>query len=241
MNKTLLVLTAVVASSAFAQDAATNPPPPPPPAPIEAAPPADAPMTDPGGRVRWGVGANIGWHIPSMFTIGAEGRVGYVFSNLFNAYLIGGGVAGFGFGGSANSTGGSVSVSAVSYWFLGAIAEVMFGNIFYVGAGPVVAGGGFATVGLSASTEAGAISTVTHSGVAPGFDVRLGLGFGSQKGPPSFRRGGFNLGISVMTLFRPNSVVARLEGSSGGGSATVTTNELFVTAAPMLTLGYDAR
>lgn len=240
MNKTLL-LTALVATSALAQDAA-QPPPPPAPAPVANAP-ADAPMEDQGGRVRWGVSANIGWHIPSMFTIGGEGRIGYVFSNLFNAYLIGGGVGGFGFGGSVNSggTGGSVSVSAVSYWYLGAIAELMFGNIFYVGGGPVLASGGFATVGLAASNTAGAISTVTHSGFAPGLDLRLGLGFGGQKGPPSFRRGGFNLGLSVLTLFRPGSVVTRLEGGTGGGSATVTTNELFVTAAPMLTLGYDAR
>lgn len=238
MNK--LILAAALASTvAFAQE--TPPPPPPPPA-ATAAPVAEAPMEDPGGRVRGGISGNIGWHIPSMFTIGVEGRVGYVISNMFNAYLIGGYTAGFGFGVSASATGGSVSASAVGYGYLGAIAEFVFGNLFYVGAGPAVAIGGFGSAGISAGTSgSGAISAVAHSGAAPGLDVRLGLHFGKKKGPPTFGRSGFNLGLDVLTLLRPGTAVTRLQADASGAQISVTTNELYVTAAPMLTLGFDWR
>jgi hypothetical protein len=160
---------------------------------------------------------------------------------MFSLYAIGGAVGGFGFGGSVTSGGASASVSGVSYWYLGAIAELMFGNIFYVGGGPVVANSGFTIVGVSAGNQSGSISALNHTGFAPGFDLRLGLGLGGQKGPPTFRRGGFNIGISVLTLFRPNTVVTRLSGDSMGGNIEVNTNELYVTAAPMLMLGYDGR
>ena len=95
MNKTLL-LTALVSASALAQEAPPPSPPPEPP-PAAPAPPPDAPVampmdTDPGGRVRWGVSGNLGWHLPqSAFTFGGEGRIGYQITNMLGAYAIVGG------------------------------------------------------------------------------------------------------------------------------------------------------
>lgn len=185
--KRLMLVAALASTAAFAQE---TPPPPPPPQPVVQAAPAE-PLEDQGGRVRGGVSGNLGWHIPSMFTFGAEGRVGYVVSNMFNVYAIGGFTVGFGFGVSGNSMGGSASVSGVSYGYLGAIAEFVFGNLFYVGVGPAVAFGGFGSAGVSVGTGgSGSISAVAHAGPAPGLDARLGLHFGRKKGPPSFSRSG---------------------------------------------------
>lgn len=246
MKKTI-VLAALVSSAAFAQE---TPPPPPPPAPAAAvapAPmPADAPMEDTGGRVRWGLNANIGWHAPSpAFTLGGEGKIGYVFSNLFNAYAVIGGTFGIGFGVNTSIPGAATaSITAISYYYFGAIAELMFGNLFYVGAGPIFASGGYAGVTAGADSSGVAeVSTITSAGFKPGVDLRLGLGFGRPKGPPSFRRGGFNLGLDAMMLFHPNSLITtvKADGPNGSAGASVTTNGLTVSVVPMLTLGYESR
>ncbi len=247
MTKTLL-LTALVSASVFAQDLSAPPPPPPQPPPA-AAPgspvrPMDSPMLeeDPGGRIRWGVSGNLGWYMPyPAFTLGAEGRIGYQVSNIFSAYAIVGVTGGFGFGGSVTSTGGSASVTGISYVYFGAIAEAMFADIFYVGGGPVIATGGLGIAGISASSNGGTITALAHGGAMPGLDLRLGLGLGRPHGAPSFRRGGFNLGLNVLMLLHPDTVVTRVTGDSMGGSVNVKTNELIFTATPMVQLGYDWR
>ena len=247
MYKTLL-LTALVSASVFAQE--LSPPPPPPPQPPPATSPgrpvrpADSPMfeEDPGGRIRWGVSGNLGWYMPyPAFTFGAEGRIGYQVSNIFSAYAIFGATAGFGFSANANSTGGSGSISGLSYVYFGAIAEAMFADIFYVGGGPVIATGGLGILGVSAGTNSGSVSALAHVGAMPGFDLRLGLGLGQPHGSPTFRRGGFNLGLNVLMLLHPDTVVTRFTGNSMGGNGTVNTNELIFTATPMVQLGYDWR
>lgn len=245
MNKTLL-LTALVSASAFAQE--SPPPPPPPPQPVDVAPPTrpmDSPMVeeDPGGRVRWGVSGNLGWHIPqSAFTFGAEGRIGYQISNIIGAYAIVGGTVGLGIGGSGSATGASVSITALSYYYFGAIAEFMFGNLFYVGGGPVLANGGLAGFTANGGTTGGGFTTVADGGLMPGLDLRLGLGLGRQNPAPSFRRGGFNLGFNALILLHPDTVVGRAQAdSSGNVGVEVKTNELTVTVTPMLMLGYDSR
>lgn len=238
--KTTLLLTALVSASAFAQEA--PPPPPPPPAPVA---PVSAPMveTDPGGRVRWGISANVGWFIPHpAFTFGGEGRIGYQVSNMFSAFLIGGGVAGFGGGANAGAGGGSVWAIGVGYAYVGAVAELMLADIFYVGGGPVVGFGGYGLAGVAASTAgAASVTAAAAGGAAPGLDVRLGLGFGGSRGPPSFRRGGFNLGLTGKMLFHTNTAVTRVDASAGGAGVNVTTNELTVSFTPMVTFGYDGR
>lgn len=198
---------------------------------------------DPGGRVRWGVSGNLGWHLPqSAFTFGAEGRIGYQITNMLGAYAIVGGTVGLGIGGSASSTGASVSVTAVSYYYFGAIFEAMFADLFYVGGGPVLANGALAGVSASGGTSGAGVTTVVDTGLMPGIDLRLGLGLGRPNPAPSFRRGGFNLGLNALVLFHPDTLVGRATAdSSGNVGAEVKTNELTVTVTPMLMLGYDSR
>lgn len=247
MTKTLL-LTALVSASAFAQEA-SSPPPPPPPQPVAAPAPmraADSPMEeDPGGRVRWGVSGNLGWHIPTpAFTFGAEGHIGYQISNMFSAYAIVGGTVGLGFGVSANGiTGASVSLTAISYYYFGAIAELMLGNLFYVGAGPVIANGAYVSGLVGASADGRAeVKNIVAAGLKPGLDIRLGLGLGRTNPAPSFRRGGFNLGLDAMILFHPNSIITTVTADANGNAgAGVTTNGLTASVVPMLTLGYESR
>ena len=243
MNKSLLLTVALVSASAFAQETA---PPPPPPQPI-ASPvrPVDSPMVeeDPGGRIRWGVSGDFGWHIPqSAFTFGAEGRIGYQISNMISAFAIAGFTVGLGIGGSGTSTSASVSLTALSYYYFGAVAEFMLGNLFYFGGGPVLANGALAGITANGGTNGGGFTTVADAGLMPGLDLRLGLGLGRQAGAPSFRRGGFNLGVNMLLLLHPDTVVGRAQTDSmGNTSAEVKTNELIVTATPMIMLGYDAR
>lgn len=244
MNNTIL-LTALVSASAFAQE--VTPPPPPPPAPLTATP-ADAPLVDeedPGGRVRWGVSGNLGWHIPqSAFTFGAEGRIGYQLSNMFSAYAVVGGTVGLGFALNANIEGANVGVTALSYYYFGAIAEVMLADLFYVGGGPVLASGAF--VGASGAGNSGGVAevrTTVAAGLKPALDLRLGLGLGRTRPAPSYRRGGFNLGLDALILFHPNAVTTtlRADGPNGSAGASIVTNGLAVSVVPMLMLGYDAR
>jgi hypothetical protein len=272
MLKKTLILTAfasvtTMSAFAFAQDGtgdAAAPPPPPADqaaAGVQQAPPAtatatatattpadpkatDKSKTDPGGRVRWGVSANLGWHVPqSMFTIGGEGRIGYQISNMLAAYGAIGGTAGFGFGFDAGIQGVQASVNAISYYYLGGIVEAMFGNIFYVGGGPVIARGAIA--GVSGSVDPNGVAEVTEMasvGWKPGLDIRFGLGFGKPRGP-SFRRGGFNLGIDALFLFHPSAlfVTTRGDGPNGTAGTTIRESSLGVSLVPMLTLGYDSR
>jgi hypothetical protein len=199
---------------------------------------------DLGGRVRWGISGNLGWHLPqSMFTIGSEGRIGYQVSNMLSVYGAIGGTAGFGFNADVGFEGVKVSLNAISYYYLGAIAEAMFGDLFYVGGGPVIASGAIAgiTTGVSADGVA-EVTEVASAGFKPGFNVRFGLGFGKPT-RPSMRRGGFNLGVDVLTLFHPSSifVTTRADGPNGEAGASITTTGLAVSVVPMLTLGYDSR
>jgi hypothetical protein len=200
--------------------------------------------TDPGGRIRWGVSGNLGWHFPSSaFTFGIDGRVGYQISNIFSAYAIIGAAAGFGFGVTSSVRGASLSVTGISYLYLGGMAELMLGDLFFVGAGPVIAQGGYAGSSVGASGAGIAqVSNIASVGFKPGLDVRLGLQFGS-KNPQTHRRGGFSLGLDVMTLLHPNSTITtfRADGPGGTAGAAINTTGLTVSVIPMLMLGYDAR
>jgi len=270
MLRKALILTAVASVTttsaiAFAQDqtgdlAAPPPPPPagqtaapPPPPPVwtpqapmgqPAAPTDGEPGMDPGGRVRWGVSGALGWHFPqSMFTVGAEGRVGYQVSNIFSIYGALGGTGGFGFGASVGFEGVEVNLNVISYYYLGAIAEAMFGDRFYIGGGPVIASGVIGGFTSGVDFDGVAYVTEQHSaGFKPGLNVRFGLGVGKPRAP-SMRRGGFNLGVDVLTLFHPSSVFikTRADGPNGTAGASIQSEGLGVSVVPMLTLGYDAR
>lgn len=270
LYRSLLSACVFLGTSAFAVIGAAQTVPPPPPAPAPTPVEAGAPNADPaatpaqpppaaaapvvvekapedidkGGRIRWGTSGNVGWHLPqSMFTIGAEGRIGYQVNNIFSAYGIVGGTAGFGFSANAGFSGVSVTASAISYWYIGGIAEAMFGNVFYVGGGPVLARGGLggASIGVDSSGVA-QVQQVASSGFKPGINLRLGFGFGRPLGE-SHRRSGFNLGIDTLTLFHPNTTVVttKADGPNGSAGVSVTTNETIVSFVPMLTFGYDSR
>jgi hypothetical protein len=246
MNKTSLLLTALVSASALAEEATPPPPPPPAPAAATATAPADAPVateTDPGGRVRWGIGAGAGMHfgIPyPVFGMQLKGRVGYQITNLFGAYLDIGGDFGVGGQVTASQMGGSASATGLGHFFVQALAEIILADLFYVAGGGGIAYGGLGILGVDASANSGGIGAIAQGGVSPAFDVKLGLAFGKPK-PGSFRRGGFNLGIDAQMVLHTNATVARLQGDGMGGSVTVNVNESVFTITPMLTLGYDAR
>lgn len=236
--------TPVDTASPDAATPATPATPAPAPASPETKPPVVDENVDKGGRIRWGTSGNVGWHLPqSMFTIGAEGRIGYQVNNIFSAYGVVGGTAGFGFGVSAGFSGVSVSASAISYWYIGGIAEAMFGNLFYVGGGPVLARGGLAGANIGVDSAGVAqVQEVASSGFKPGINFRVGFGFGRPMGA-SHRRSGFNLGIDTLTLFHPNTTVVttKADGPNGSAGIAVTTNETIVSFVPMLTFGYDSR
>lgn len=235
MNKGLL-LTLLVSTLAAAQPA--TPP---------EKPAADVPVEtkeDPGGRIRWGASGSVGWHVPApALTFGGEGRIGYQVSKMFSAYLAVGGTAGVGFGVSAGFEGATVSVTAISYYYFGALAELYLGNLFFVAGGPVLANGGYggATMGASSSGVAEQ-NIIASGGIKPGLNIRLGLGLpGPAK--PSFRRGGFTLGVDTMILFHLNSTIVtqRADGPNGTAGASVTTTGTTVSIVPMLMIGYDGR
>lgn len=247
MNKTALLLTALVSASALAQEASPPPPPPPTPAPA-AAVATDAPVMeeDPGGRVRWGLSVNLGWNFPSpAFVGGVEGHIGWQFSRLFAAYAILGTHFGLGFNASVAGSAATGGITAFGAYYGGAIAELMLADMFYVGGGALLGSGGYGGVQVGVDTTQGAarqqVSVLAQNGFMFGFDARLGLNFGRVK-PGSFRRGGFNLGLDVMAILRPNTVVAtQTADEMGNFGVAVSTNTLTASVIPMLTLGYDAR
>lgn len=244
MTKTTLLLTALVSASALAQE---TPPPPPPPAPQPAVvKPMDAPMVeeDPGGRFRWGVSVNLGWNIPTpAFVGGAEVHLGWQVSRMFALYGIIGTHFGLGFNASVTGSSAKGGITAFGAYYGGAIAELMLADIFYVGGGGLLGSGGYGGIQAGAnSSGAQQVQVLAQGGFMFGLDARLGLNLGRPHPAPSFRRGGFNIGIDVMAIFRPNTVVVtETSDASGNFGAGVTTNTLTASVMPMLTLGYDAR
>lgn len=199
-----------------------------------------APREDPGGRIRWGVSGNLGWHIPSAFAFGAEGRVGYQFTNLFSAYGLLGGTTGVGLGWNAPGAPPSARVSGLGHFYVGAIGELIIADSFYLGGGLFGAAGGLAIVNGSAIPGGVETTAIGAGGFMPGVDLRLGFAFGRARGH-SFRRGGFNIGLDLRMLFYPDAVVVRTRYDGSSVGAAVETKELTTTFIPMLMLGYDSR
>ncbi|MGV3624937.1 MAG: hypothetical protein ACO1OB_29220 [Archangium sp.] len=265
MPRRLALLLALVALPALAQQVEPTPPPqpeveqqqPPPPPPAEPFVPSyqqpgfsyaqttkpadDVPRVDTGHRVRWGVSFNLGWHLPyHALGLGLEGRIGYQFNSVFSTYVTLGGHLGLGLGVGVTNNGASVSGTFIAHYTMGFIAEAFLGNHFYVAAGPAFGVGPFGVAGVSASSQGGVITGVVAYGFKPGFDARLGFAFGKQN-PVTFRRGGFNIGVDVLTLYHPGAIYTRLEANEQGGSVEVQFRDSLWTVTPMLTLGYDAR
>lgn len=229
-------LGALILLSSFAALAqqAVSPPPPPPPQQS-----ADAPAEDEGGRVRWGVNAQLGAFFPATSVVfGLEGRVGYQFSPLFAVYGDIGGVGGFGIGASASSSGASATVSLTSFWHLGVNAELTLGDHFYVAAGPHFASAAWGTITATGGTSGGSGSLGAAYGPMPALDVRLGFMTGAKR--PGGGRRGFSIGLDAMTLFAFNGITATASGNDMGGGASIERRGLVVGIAPTLTLGFDS-
>lgn len=229
-----LLLTSLVAAGAMAEPLSAPPLPPlsplliPPPMP--SLQPLDAPLRDRGGRVRWGISPSIGVLAPySTFSFAGELRLGYQLTRRFSMFFTGG----------AHLAVGSGRV--FPFAFVGAIAEAMPNDFFYLGAGPVIAFGRLTVGQLEPSSNQLELFSVQEPDVVTpfkaGLDFRLGLHFGSGR-PPTFRRGGFSLGVHALLLLHPDM---RLGWTQNNRGVVARTTETVATITPMLTLGYDAR
>jgi len=220
------VVSLCVAHLAFAQET----PPPPPPAEPSAASLADA------GRIRWGVNGQLGAFIPTpLVSFGAEGRIGWSFNRLFAAYLQVGGGSGLFFGGSAGSSGGSLSISVMSQWYVGAMAEVNLGDVFFVALGPGIGRFSLAGLTVAASTTGGGEQVSALGGWTPSVDLKFGFTFG-KRNPESGRRGGFTLAIDARLVLPTDSVYV----TNGTGGQSVEVHKMGWGIVPMLVLGYDS-
>lgn len=247
------LLLALTSLHVFAQQA-EEPPPPPPAEPFVPSyqqpgftyaqtrkPADDVPRVDNGHRVRWGVSFNLGWHLPyHALGLGLEGRIGYQINSVFSTYVTLGGQLGVGLGIGVTDSSASVSGTFIAHYTMGFMAEALLGDRFYVAAGPAFGVGTLGVAGINASSAGGTITGVGSYGFKPGFDVKLGLAFG-RTNPVTFRRGGFNLGVDVLTLYHPGAIFTRVQANDMGGSVEVKFQEQMWTVTPMLTLGYDAR
>ncbi|MHB8877509.1 MAG: hypothetical protein ACYC8T_27780 [Myxococcaceae bacterium] len=222
-------LCTLISTGVLAQTEATPPPAAPPPsepaAPVAAPAEATAPDAAPpegeapsvvayGGRVRFGASAGLGAFLnPGAVMFGAEGRVGYQLDQMLGAYVAFQEAGGIGL--TANSGGGSVT--GVGYWRLALVGEATLGNRFFVGAGPALLNGAWATVGANVSNGSANAGVTTVSGYVPAANVRLGIGFGSPNA--SGRRTGFNMALDTTFAF-----------SAGGMSI-----------APLLVFGFESK
>lgn len=185
------------ASTALAQEpppaAAAAPPPP------GVAPAPGAPIEEPGARFRWGISALGGPMLGGLS--GAAGgfdvRLGAQINNMIGAYAQP--VFIVGLGGSSSAHG--VSASAFAAYGLGALADFTFGDLFFVGVGPELLFGEFATATVTSAAGASAAA-----GNIAFFSVvsRIGLALGSMK--PE-RRKAFTIGLSPRVILTSSSPV----------------------------------
>jgi hypothetical protein len=145
---------------------------------------------------------------------------------------------GIGFGGSASASGGGLSISALGFWHIAPMAEFDFGK-FFVGVGPMIAGGGWAQVTESVDASGTASEyAVVAGGIMPGFDIRTGLTFGDRF--PDGRLQGFTLALDFKVLVGTASSVSQTAGPAGATQSVHVGDHVWA-FTPTLTLGFDAR
>jgi len=242
MRRALAVLAVCASSVAFAADppppppppppVVDSPPPPPPPPPLEEAAPARDLSDD--SRFRWGVNGQLGWFIPQpTFTFGAEGRFGWTVNRLFTAY------AQFGFTGGlflGIDNRSAVTFNVLSQWYVGAMGEVNFGDLFFIAAGPGIGRFGLGGVTVNVTGTNAGEGVRAYGGWTPSFDFKAGFTFGARN-PQTGRRGGFTLALDLRAVFPLESVIV---GVSPGGAVVERTGPAWG-LLPMLMLGYDSR
>lgn len=244
MRRTLVsfAVSLCVAVPVLAAEQSPPPPPPPPPPPSEVTEPAPAEAPPPAqpakdlsdeGRLRWGVNGQLGWFVPQpMFTFGVEGRIGWTVNRLFAAYMQLGGGSGLYFGPSGN---GSFSLSAMSQWYVGAMAELNLGDVFFIAAGPGI--GRFSLAGVTVTSNNSEVSEQVraYGGWTPSLDLKVGFTFG-KRNPETGRRGGFTLALDVRAVFPLETAYV----STGTNGTQVETRKAGFGLLPMLVLGYDS-
>lgn len=220
----------------------------PPPAEATPAPPPKPPPTEPpdDGHFRWGLSPMFGTFFPGPTTValGLEVRIGWAFNQIVTAYGSLGSVAGIGFGADVSGDDKSVSVSAISYWYLGANVDALLAGPLFVGGGAAIGKAGWGVVEAHGSSSGGGSDVIAAAGWTPSLDARLGI----STGTPSLatgKRSGFYLALDVRVLFAPNATETREQANassnSASGSAKITTDTTAVGIAPMLHLGFDSR
>ncbi|MBI5511007.1 MAG: hypothetical protein HY903_19775 [Deltaproteobacteria bacterium] len=220
----------------------TPPTPTPTPAPTPTPPPpASAPIDEAEStRIRFGVSGGLGTFIPGpMACFGLDARVGAQLGSLFGVYGILGYDAGLWLKAKASSSGASVGASAVGLTYVGAVAEATLGDTFFVGAGPLIAKGGWTSVKESASSSgASQEAMVAGAKYIPGADVRLGIGLGGSTG--GRRRNQFTITLDAKVVSAPVTEVKQ-SGGTAGASQSVNIGNRVIGIAPMLFFGYDGK
>lgn len=186
----------------------------------------EVPLEDRGHRFRWGVSAGAG----SVVGLGglsmlAEFRLGYQRSRTFSIT-------------GTFSAGGNTPADAYVTGRLlnfGTIAEFTFFDWLYFGGGLVVSNGG-----LNSNFNPGpdGLYSINEWGWRPGLDLRVGFSAAASH-PPTFNRGGFNIGVQALLLLHP---AATLSWAARPGQQNVTTTQqAYVSFTPVIMLGYDSR
>jgi hypothetical protein len=229
-------------SQAFAMDPAA---PPEGPVPVVAAPVAAAPIEPKDeSRARFGLSLNGGSFFPGPFTIalGAEARLGYQLNNDVGVYGQLGGTAGLGAGTSTDGASATASVSAVTYWYLGANIESLLGESFFVAGGAAIGRGGWGVLSgtvAASSSRAASGSTVVAGGLMPQFNARIGFAPGKRALDGTKR--GLSFAFDLRALLAPNSERNEVVVGANGASTNQRTSTFAVGFAPMLMIGFDTR
>lgn len=92
---------------------------------------------------------------PTTVALRFEGRFGYSVNQTLSLYGSLGAVGGIGFGADVDSKGGSASVSAVSFWYIGANADALLAGPLFVGGGAGIGKAGWGVVSANASSAGG--------------------------------------------------------------------------------------
>jgi len=209
------------------------------PASPDTATPAPTPNE---GHFRWGISPTGGTFFPGPTTIaaGIEGRAGYAFNQTVTLFGSLGTAAGIGLGGDVTANGASASVSAISYWYIGANVDALLVGPLFVGAGAAIGRGGWGVVSQSASSSGGSQEVTAAGGTMPSGNARIGLMTGKLN-EKTGKRSGFAIALDLRVLVAPDAASTSQQASASGASQNVTTSTTAIGYSPMLMLGYELR
>lgn len=189
---------------------------------------ADAPLSDQGGRVRFGVSAQAGWRtFVSVFVIDVELHVGMQVTQWWSAY---------GLVKASYSTSGIVGNTGAPFiGAIGVMVEAMLNNHIYFAVGPLLGYGTF--TGLDAERAIPRfIVEQNGASIKPGFDVRLGFATARSR-PPRFARNGVSIGFELVGLYH-HELAEISFGGFGGAPSRMAPSWIFT---PMVSIGIDTR